>query len=157
MVIEEIEGGDTIKFTDFQGGGQVLVGRLENTGDEEDVVFHGIIPPKQNALAVVLLVRGASNKVYPKLVVTRYLNGVTITDTYIGGNPFIVCDATHTNGFEADFKPCPNTKPDLPWNDRQRVLDSFVDGAWFSCSEGCCGSSYPPLFTLQSSKKFQGT
>src|SRR4029078_12320692 len=138
MVIEEIEGGDTIKFTNFQGGGQVLVGRLENTGDEEDVVFHGIIPPNQNALAAVLLVHGAGNKVYPKLVVQRFLSGVTITDTYTGGNPFRVCDATHTNGFEADFRPCPNPMPNLAWNDRQRVLDSFVDGAWFSCSEGCC-------------------
>lgn len=149
MVIEEVEGGDTIHFTRIPAGTWVLVGRMENTGDKEDIVYHGELPPKQNAQGFVFLQGGTDGNVYPVLSVFSFQNNVTYRHDWYGSNPVIPCDTVHVGTFEGDFKPCPNTNPRLGPTDRRRVLDASIAGAWFSCQEGCCGSSYPPLFQLK--------
>lgn len=152
MVIEEVEGADKLKFTSSIPAGQwILVGRMENTGDKEDIVYHDELPPHQNAQGFVFLEGGTDGKVYPVLSVFKFQGNVTLRTDYYGRNPMVPCDSTHTDGFEADFKPCPNDNPSLSAEDKRRIQDASISGAWFSCQEGCCGSSYPPVFELKAS------
>jgi hypothetical protein len=119
-----------------------FVGKLENQGDEEDVVYHDLIPPKAEAYVILESVTG---KVAVKLAVYTKVNGIPHLEIHSTEKQFRKCDDYHDNGDEGDFKPCPNLHPRLAADDPIRVRDATDSYAWFSCAEGCCGASFPPF------------
>lgn len=119
-----------------------FVGKLENQGNEEDVIYHDVIPPKAEAY---FMLESLTGKVAPKLAVYTKVNGIPHLEIHDTEKQFRKCDDYHENGDEGDFKPCPNTHPRLRVDDPIRVRDATDAYAWFSCAEGCCGASFPPF------------
>jgi len=162
MVIEEVRGAQNQWFTKSVPKGQrILIGRLENTGELDDTLYWKELPAGQNAQGFVFLEGNDANQGYPVMIVITFHDNKGYLNEYTPDDPtkslFMPCDKTRTDGYEADFKPCPNTRPPLAADDAVRIADASFSGAWFSCQEGCCGSSFPPVrYTLRKTTAIPG-
>jgi len=150
MQIDAPEGVKDVDFTTVKPNEQVLVGRLENVGEEEDYVYDGVLPPNKHTSGYVVLVGDANGKVTPWLAIYTYQGHKTKLDLRSGGPFKVPCVQGDVHPWpvdSADFKPCTRSGAQAQ-GDTISPRDYTEALAWFSCTEGCCGSSFPP-FTVK--------
>jgi len=145
LLIEEAEGAEGIYFNTYNSPTEILVGRLENTGKKKDILFGDELPPDPKAEGFVFL-STRRGKPVPHFVRLYFKNGVPhLDDRGYGADPFHQCDNDQPSGkTDADFKDCRRRNPS-GIDSIGRPFDSTDGMAWFSCAEGCCGSSFPPF------------
>jgi hypothetical protein len=147
MQIDAPEGVKDVDFKKVGANEQVLVGRLENTGDEEDVDYEGILPPSKHTTGYIVLVGGATGAVTPWLALYSYHGHNTKLDLRKGTPFYVPCNPNEPHpapADSADFKSCTRTGAEAK-GDTISPRDYTDALAWFSCTEGCCGSSFPPF------------
>ena len=146
LLIEEAEGAEGISFTTYNSPTEILVGRVENTGKRKDILFGDDLPPDPKAEGFVFLSR-SKGKAVPHFVRLYFKDGIPhLDDKGYAADEFHKCDNDGPSGkTDADFKDCPHMNARRRGDSTARPLDSSDGIAWFSCAEGCCGSSFPPF------------
>ena len=150
MSAEAIEGSDNLSFLGIAKDEHVIVGRLKNIGFYDDTVYD-MVPPNPGGWTTeaYVVLEGTGTEVLPHLAILSFTGFPNPTphlkvEDYV--TPVTQCDNYHVSGYVGDFKACSRDRdPKLKWDDPVSVRDASEAFAWFSCAEGCCGSSFPPL------------
>lgn len=147
MQIDAPDGVSQVDFKKVNANEQVLVGRLESVGDEEDFVYKDWLPARKHTSGYIVLVGDANGDVTPWLAVLSRKGKDANLDLYKGSPFYAPCvpqDEHAAYPDTADFKECTGKAPGGGADSVSKR--DFTDGlAWFSCTEGCCGSSFPPF------------
>lgn len=149
MRVQASEDANAIPFTRIPADQRVVVGRLENIGLYHDIWYSDLPRPQDNnglTAEGYFVIEGSKTGGSPTLAILQFQNvsGTwkwTLTTYPDPTASFKTCDKRKHNAY-GDFKPkCKFTRAEL--GARYSVADASDALAWFSCLEGCCGSSFP--------------